>query len=153
MTATAAELPPRALAAIAAAERPIDIDRFGASFGVGLARGAGVLTFRFCFREVPFTASLERRAERPVLRLAGELGHLPYTIENPARRRRLRTALAAARQGSGLDWEITERNVIRASGEIEIGRPLTPPAIVAGATTLLLRSQPYLELIVTLASE
>jgi hypothetical protein len=153
MTATAAEIPLSALAAIAAAEPPIDIDRFGASFGLGSTRGPGLLTFRFCFREVPFAASLERRAERPVLRLAGELGYLPYSIENPTRRRRLRTALAAVREGSGLRWEITEGNLIRASGEIDIGRPVTPTAIVAGAATLLLRSRPYLELIVATASE
>jgi hypothetical protein len=153
MTATAAEAPLGALAAIAAAEPPIDIDRFGASFGLGFAGGSGVLTFRFCFREVPFTASLERPAERPVLRLAGELGYLPYSIESPTRRRRLRTVLAVARQGSGLCWEITERNIIRTSGEIAIGRPLTPTAIVAGAATLLLRARPYLELVVATASE
>lgn len=148
-----AALPESALAAIAGAAPPFEIDRFGASFGLGPARASGVLTFRFCFREVPFSASTERRGERPVLRLAGDLGYLPYTIENATRRRRLRKVLAAARHASGLRWEITPSNVIRASGEIDLGQPLTPTAVVAGAATLLLRSRPYLELIVQVASE
>ena len=156
MTAAAPVLPAAAegaLAVIAAAAPPFEIDRFGASFGLGSARASGALTFRFCFREVPFSASTERRADRPVLRLAGDLGYLPYSIENPTRRRRLRKALSAVRHASGLRWEITGRNLIRASGEIDLGRTLTPTALVAGAATLLLRSRPYLELIIAVASE
>jgi hypothetical protein len=159
MIAAAAPMPPgaappeNALAALVAAAAPFEIDRFGASFGLGPARPSGEITFRFCFRDVPFTARTGRRAEQPMLHITGDLGYLPFTIENPTRRRRLRTALSAARHGSGLRWEIAERNLIRASGEIDLGRPLTPTAVVAGAATLLLRGQPYLELIVAVAGE
>jgi len=142
-----------ALASLGRLAPPFEIDRFGASFGLGPARASGVLNFRFCFQEVPFTACTERRNDRPVLRLTGDLGHLPYTIENAARRRRLRKVLAATRRASGLHWEITRENLIRASGEIDLGLPLTPTAVIAGATTLLLRSRPYLDLIVGVASE
>jgi hypothetical protein len=151
--AISAAAPEGALAAIAAAAPPFEIDRFGASFGLGPARPSGVLSFRFCFQEVPFTATTERRGDRAVVQIAGDLGYLPYSIENPTRRRRLRKALAAVRHASGLRWEITPGNIIRASGEIDLGHPLTPTAVVAGATTLLLRSRPYLELIVAVGGE
>lgn len=146
-------LPDGALASLGRVAPPFEIDRFGASFGLDPARASGVLTFRFCFQEVPFSARTERRDDRPVLRITGDLGTLPFTIENATRRRRLRKVLSAARHASGLRWEITARNLIRATGEIDLGLPLTPTAVIAGATTLLLRSRPYLELIVAVASE
>jgi len=141
------------LASLGRMEPPFEIDRFGASFGLGPARPSGVLKFRFCFREVPFTAQAERRHDRPVLSLTGDLGILPFTIEHATRRRRLRKVLSAARQASGLCWEITEQHHIRVTGEIDLGLPLTPTAVIAGAATLLLRSGPYLELIVAVGGE
>jgi hypothetical protein len=132
---------------------PFEIDRFGASFGLHPARPSGVLKFRFCFMEVPFAAETERRQGRPVLTLTGNLGVLPFSIESARRRRRLRKVLAYARRASGLRWEVTPEHHIRASGEADLGLPLTPTAIIAGATTLLLRSRPYLELIVAVGGE
>ena len=81
------------------------------------------------------------------------LGYLPFTIENARRRRRLRLALWAARRATGLRWEVTDTHAIRAHGEIDLRMALTPTAVVAGAVTLLLRSQPYLELITEIAGE
>jgi hypothetical protein len=149
----ASALPDGAIASLGRIAPPFEIDRFGASFGLGPARASGVLTFHFCFQEIPFSARTERRNDRPVLHLTGDLGVLPFTIENAPRRRRLRKVLAAAQRASGLHWELTPQHVIRAGGEIDLGLPLTPVAVIAGATTLLLHSRPYLELIVAVASE
>src|SRR5690348_6080636 len=83
------------LAALSRLAGPIEIDRVeGASADLPPARPSGVLRFRFCFREVPFEARAERRQLRPILSLTGDLGTLPFSIENPARRRRLRKVLA-----------------------------------------------------------
>jgi hypothetical protein len=149
----AAAPPEGVVASLGRMTPPFDIDRFGASFGLGPARPSGVLTFRFCFKEVPFTARTERRQGQAVLSLTSDLGLLPFTIENPRRRRRLRKVLSAARRASGLSWEIAPDHHIRATGEIDLGLPLTPTAIIAGATTLLVRSRPYLELIVAVGGE
>ncbi len=151
LPAPVSALPEGAIASLGRVVLPLEIDRFGASFGLRPARASGVLNFRFCFKEVPFTAQTERRQGRPVLRITGDLGLLPYSIENAARRRRMRKVLAAARRASGLRWELTAQHLIRASGEIDLGLPLTPTAVIAGATTLLLRSRPYLELVVAVA--
>jgi hypothetical protein len=140
------------LASLSRFEPPFEIDRFGASFGMGV-RPSGVLEFSFCFKEVPFRGRTERRNERPVLALTGDLGILPFTIENARRRRRLRAVLAAARNSSGMCWEITQNHRIRVSGEADLDLPLTPTAVIAGATTLLMASRPYLELIVSVGGE
>jgi hypothetical protein len=142
------------LAALGRLAGPIEIDRVeGASADLPPARPSGVLRFRFCFREVPFEARAERRKNRPILSLSGHLGTLPFTIENPARRRRLRKVLAAAELFSGLRWEVTPEQTIRASGEIDLGTALTPTAIIAGTATLLLQSRPYIDLITAIAGE
>jgi hypothetical protein len=140
------------LASLGRFEPPFEIDRFGASFGMGV-RPSGVLEFSFCFKEVPFRCRTERRNERPLLSLTGDLGILPFTIENARRRRRLRTVLTAARHSSGMSWEITQNHRIRVSGEVDLDLPLTPTAVIAGATTLLMASRPYLELIVSVGGE
>ncbi len=153
LPAAAGTLPEGAIASLGRVAPPFEIDRFGASFGLGPARASGMLTFHFSFNEVPFTARTERREDKPMLRLTGNLGVLPYTIENATRRRRLRKVLAAAQRASGLRWEITPHHLISASGEIDLCLPLTPTSVIAGAATLLLRSRPYLELIVAVAGE
>ena len=134
-------------------EPPFEIDRFGASFGLHPARPSGVLKFRFCFKEIPFEARTERRDGRPVLWLSGDLGILPFTIENAARRRRLRRVLAVVQQDSGMRWGVGYDQHIRVTGEKVLEVPLTPTAVIAGATALLLNTRPYLELIVAVASE
>lgn len=142
------------LASLSRLRPPFEIDRDDHTIaGMPPARPSGVLAFRFCFDEVPFEARTERRDGRAVLSLRGDFGHLPFTIENARRRRRLRLALDAAERASGLRWEITGTQAIRASGEVDLCMPLTPTAVIAGAVTLLLRSRPYLELIAAVAGE
>ena len=153
LPASAGTPPESVIASLGRLAPPFDIDRFGASFGLAPARASGALKFRFCFKEVPFTAETERRRERTVLTLTGDFGFLPFSAENARRRRRLRTVLAAARQASGLAWEIGPDHHIRAGGEIDLMPPLTPTAVIAGAATLLLRSRPYLELIIAVGGE
>ena len=149
-----ATTPQDVIASLARLEPPFEIDRFGLSFAKGAARDPGtLLTFRFSFREVPFEGRARRRDGQPVLSLVGDLGYLPYTIENARRRRRMRVILGRAQRGSGLDWELTRKNLIRVSGEVVLGLPLTPTAMLAGVVTLLLRSRPYLELAVSIAGE
>lgn len=141
------------LASLSKFEPPFEIDRFGASFGLHPVRPSGVIEFRFCFKEIPFEARTERRNGRPVLWLSGDFGILPFTIENAARRRRLRKVLAAVQQDSGMRWGVDHDQHIRVTGEKVLEVPLTPTAVIAGATALLLNSQPYLELIVSVAGE
>src|SRR5216684_3017339 len=78
---------------------PFEIDR-GLTPGDAGARPTGVLTFCFGFQDVPFQARAERRDGRPWLTLTGDLGSLPFSIENPRRRRRLLKVLHGAVAGA-----------------------------------------------------
>lgn len=131
---------------------PFEIDRGLAPGDVG-ARPTGVLTFCFGFQDVPFQARAERRDGRPWLTLTGDLGSLPFSIENPRRRRRLLKVLNGAQAGTTLHWEVDQDHRMRVVGEIELGMPMTPMAVIAGATTLLVHCRPYIDLIVQVANE
>lgn len=147
-------LPTGLIASLGRLELPLEFNRARAALtGLEKADPCSAVAFRFLFREVPFEGQAERRDGRTVVALTGDLGFLPFTIENARRRRRLRMVLAAANQASGMRWEITPRHAIRISGAIDSAAPFAPTAIIATAITLLLRSRDYLELAVAVAGE
>ena len=141
-----AESPPKEesiIATLGGFELPLELDR-NDLFGRG---GPRPVAFRFSFREVPFSCAAERRDGRPILTLSGDFGSLPYTAEGPERRRAVQAVLAAARQRSDLDWQVTPQQQIVVRGGISLALPLTPVAMIAGAVTLLLRARPFLDLL------
>jgi hypothetical protein len=140
------------IASLGSVTLPFEIDRGIGPDGTG-ARPGGVLTFCFGFQDVPFQAKTERRDGRPWLTLIGDLGSLPFSIENPRRRRRLLKVLHGAQAGTTLHWEVDQDHRMRVIGEIELGLPLTPTAVVAGAATLLVHCRPYIDLVVKVANE
>jgi hypothetical protein len=123
------------LAALGGVGLPLELDRSDL-----LGRdGSDPVVFRFVLRDVPFSCTVEQPEGQPVLMLTGDLGALPYTTE---RRQALQTALATARERSGLDWQVTPQQ-IQVCGSI--ASPPTPVAMILGAATLLLRALPFLE--------
>jgi hypothetical protein len=145
------DAPRDVLASLGQSGPPWEIDR-GSALPAGV-RPPGPLRFSFGLYDVPFQARAERKAGKPVLTLIGDLGVVPFSIQNPRRRRRLLKIVAAAQQDSSLLWEVTPDHRISLTGEIDLNMPLTPTAVVAGATRLLLRCRGYIELIVAIASE
>jgi hypothetical protein len=142
------------IASLARFTPPFEIDRgIVQPGGAALVRPVGVLNFCFGYQDVPFRARAERRAGRPTLTLTGDLGSLPFSIENPRRRRRMLKVLAGAQDGTTLQWQVTADNRVFVQGEIELGLPLTPLAIIAGAATLLVHCRPYIDLVVQVANE
>src|SRR5260221_13239067 len=125
---------------------PFEIGR-GLPPGDAGARPAGVLPLCFGSQDVPFQARAERRQGRPWLTLTGDLGSLPFSIENPRRRRRLLKVLNGAQAGTTLNWEVNQDHRMRVIGDIELGLPLTPMAAVAGGATLLGPCRPSIDLI------
>ena len=145
---------PGLLASLSSLALPLDPSEFALALsGVAQSKPGARIEFRFLFGEVAFRAHAEDRRRHVVLTLVGDLGFLPFTIENSRRRRRLRNALAAARRGSGLRWEITPGHEIRVTGDIELPSPLAPVSVITGAVTLLARGRPYLDLVVSVAGE
>ncbi len=142
----------KVLASLGRFNPPFEIDRLGL-LGGKAPRPTGVMTFCFGFQDVPFQARTERRDGRPFLTLTGDLGSLPFSIENPRRRRRLLKVLQAAQTGTTMQWEVNQDQRMKVSGDIELGLPLTPTAVIAGAATLLVHCRPYIDLIVRVANE
>jgi hypothetical protein len=140
------------------------IDRLGAALPAELDRlalpqtlgkgAASELTFRFLYCDVSFLARVSRDGAHATLRLTGDLGPMPYTIQAAQRRRRALRTLAMANRDTGLDWSITEKHCITVTGEVELTkRPLTPATMVAGAIGLLLRGEGYLRLLTDVLGE
>lgn len=96
---------------------------------------------------MPFSCTADRDNGHAALALSGDFGSLPYTAEGAERRRSIQAVLTAARQRSGLSWDVTPQQQIEVKGGITLDLPLTPIALVAGAVTLLLRARPYLDLL------
>ncbi len=145
---------PRGLvAALGRNETPLEVDRLAAAFPDLAQVPRSITSFRFGFHEVPFQGRLERRGNRPVLTLIGDLGLLPFTIENARRRRRMLHIASTGPHATGMRWEITPQHEIRVQGEIELSVPLTVHAVIAGVASLLLRVSPYLDLFVEVAGE
>jgi len=135
-----------AVATLGCFQLPIELDRVRV-FGRDRKRADG-LCFRFGFRDIPFQCVAERQGGLPCLTLTGDLGALPYTAENADRRRSVQTILSAAGQRSGLRWTVSPQQQIEVRGALTLDRPLTGPALVTGAVTLLLRARPYLDLLI-----
>jgi hypothetical protein len=124
------------LAALGGVGLPLELDRSDL-----LGRdGSDPVVFRFVLRDVPFSCTVDRPEGQPMLMLTGDLGALPFTAE---RRQAMQTALAAARERSGLDWEVTPQQQIQVRGGMASAQ--TPVAMILGAATLLLRALPFLE--------
>jgi hypothetical protein len=127
------------LAALGGVGLPLELDRSDL-----LGRdGSDPVVFRFVLRDVPFSCTVEQPEGQPVLMLTGDLGALPFTAGNAERRQAMQTALAAARERSGLDWQVTPQQQIQVRGGI--ASPQTPVGMTLGAVTFLLRALPFLE--------
>lgn len=134
------------VAALGCFQLPIELDHVRA-FGRDRSRADG-LCFRFGFREIPFKCEAERQEGQLYLNLTGDLGALPYTAESANQRRSIQTILSAAGERSGLQWTVSPQQQIEVKGALTLDRPLTGSALVTGAVTLLLRAQPYLDLLI-----
>jgi hypothetical protein len=132
---------------------PVELDRLALRGTMGLEPQPGDIAFRFAYLDVPFSGHVERRGDGAVLRLTGDLGPLPFTIEAAQRRRRALRTIAAAMRDTGLDWQVSEKQAIAVNGEVELARPLTPSAMIAGAVTLLLEGERHLRLLVDVLGE
>jgi hypothetical protein len=129
------------IAALGAVRLPLELD----SSEILGRDGSDPVAFRFVLREVPFSCTVERPEGQPVLTLTGDLGALPYTGEGAERRRAMQAVVAAARDRSGLDWQVTPQQQIQVRSGISLPSPLTHVAMILGAVTLLLRALPFLE--------
>lgn len=111
------------------------------------AEGARPFTFRFLWRDVPFSGALARHGAGARLTISGELGPLPFTAEAAQRRQRALRTITAACHWTELDWRLTPSQDIAVSGALDLPRPVSPAAMIAGAVGVLARGDAYLALL------
>ena len=141
MPATAPITDPAELFARLGTVAPIALDR-----GAALAPAQGV-QFSFAWRDVPFSSTIESHGEEAVLRVSGDLGPMPFTVEAAHRRQRALRTLAAACRWTDLAWRLTPAHQIVVEGKARLAQPVSPAAMIAGAVGILARADCCLALL------
>lgn len=106
----------------------------------------GIIQFDFTWRQIRFTCRYQDEAERGILRVAGDVGPLPYTAESPAARAGLSHIVNEANDVLGPTFRFSQGRMLMVAGE-PVQRPVTATHVVATAATILLPATPYLDLI------
>lgn len=121
---------------------PLDID----SLETLPVPPGGVIQFDFAYRQIHFACRYQEGAAGGTLRLAGDVGHLPFTAESPAARAGLAQIVAEANDVLGSTFRFSQGRILMVAGE-PVQRPLTATHMVAAAATILIPATPYLDLI------
>lgn len=107
----------------------------------------GVIQFDFTWHQIRFTCRYhEGETGGGILRIAGDVGPLPYTAESPAARAGLAQIAIEANDVLGPTFRFSQGRILMIAAE-PVQPPLTATHVVAAAATILLPATPYLELI------
>jgi hypothetical protein len=103
--------------------------------------------FRFTWDGIDFAARIDATDAGARLRLVGDLGPVPFSVEGASARDRL---LSLVRWGDAIGecrFVIGRRHHLNLLGEAPIATPLNGTAIVTTATNFLLHARPYIDLV------
>lgn len=106
----------------------------------------GIIQFDFTYRQIRFTCRYQHAPEGGTLRLAGDVGPLPYTAESPAARAGLAAIIADANDLLGPTFRFSQGRILLAGGA-PVVQPLTATHVVAAAAGIVIPATPYLDLI------
>src|SRR5271166_5206446 len=106
----------------------LELDRLSLPKSMGLGAASETIAFRFRHREVAFSGLVERAGDGAILRLTGDFGALPFSVQGRLRRQRALRVLAAANRENDLAWQLSAAHTILIKGEIALARPVTPSA-------------------------
>ncbi len=104
------------------------------------------LRFSFEFSGAPFEVEVTN-SEAPMVKVTGDLGFLPYTIESPAARRWALRIIAASRGMRRGRLQLDPNHAIRLYAEAPPPARRNPVTILSTVTALLLDFKPCLELL------
>ena len=119
---------------------PLDIEAFES---LPVAAG-GTLQFDFAYRNIPFVCRYQE--QDGCLRLAGDVGPLPFTAESPAARAGLGTIVVDANDLLGPTFRFSQGRILL-SGSVPVAKPVTATHVIAAAAAILVPAAPYLDLI------
>ena len=118
----------------------------GAAHLRGLAN-RGSLDFTFEFLGFVFAVHAETGEHHGRLRIFANLGHLPYTAEDPSRRADVSAIVTSAASVLNGRLRIAPDQRILLSDERHLDDPLTPASLLANTTGMLIEARPYLDLL------
>lgn len=104
----------------------------------------GAIQFDFAYRQVPFVCRYDEASG--TLRLAGDVGPLPFTAESPAARSGLGHIVVDANDLLGPTFRFSQGRILL-SGATPVPKPLTATHVIAAAAAILIPATPYLDLI------
>lgn len=106
----------------------------------------GIIQFDFTWRHIRFTCRYQEGTDGGTLRIAGDVGPLPFTAESPAARAGLNQIAADANDLLGPTFRFSQGRILLIAAE-PVQRPLTATHVVAAAVAILIPVAPYLDLI------
>lgn len=106
------------------------------------------LEFAFEFFGSEFTARLQPTAAGAALKLDAVLAPIPYTAEHRQHRHDAQIVIRASRSSMHHGRLVLDpQGQIRFVGELAIGSPVTPAALVATTTRMLIAATPWIALL------
>lgn len=108
----------------------------------------GIIQFDFSYRDIRFTCRYQEDdgGGGGTLRLAGDVGPLPFTAESPAARAGLGQIVIEANDVLGPTFRFSQGRILLLAGE-PVAPPLTATHVVSAAAATLIPAAPYLDLI------
>lgn len=104
------------------------------------------IAFRFTWQKLPIFCRIVARESQVYLELDTDLGPLPFTIENIARRRHLKQLHNFRKDLPVGEYVLTERGRFRHRVERLLEAPITGGSIVTSVVQSILAGRPYFEL-------
>jgi hypothetical protein len=115
--------------------------------GQSLAVGDGITLYDFAFRDIRFAGRLEQGGGHAQVRLAGDLGPMPYSAESPSARLGIARIVEAANAHLGDGTFRISQGRILLGNDLEIPAPVDATRLVTAMVRFLVPALPYLELI------
>ncbi|MCC6470854.1 MAG: hypothetical protein IT563_21240 [Alphaproteobacteria bacterium] len=126
---------------------PIEVDQVHVGDNGQLWPRTGTEPIRFTFvdRGRTFLARLVRVGERARLHIAGEIAQLPYTVESPALRAALLTAIRGMPRMALGRLVVGPGQTICVEAELAFEAPVTPNRLIAAAAMFVAATRPAAE--------
>lgn len=106
----------------------------------------GIIQFDFTWHQLHVACRYQNGGNGGVLRLAADVGPLPFTAESPTARAGLVRIAAAANDLLGPTFRVSQGRMLLVASE-PVQPPLTATHVVAAAAAMLIPVVPYLDLI------
>lgn len=115
---------------------------------LGIARPPRPSKLTFVAEGLPFHAAVSPDGEDgAICQIWAEVGHIPYTVQSPDRRRRILSILRGIRGLSRARFVVQDGQKILLVGESRIAGQVTPEDLILETVLLIQEARPFLRLL------